>query len=81
VLHGFYGPNTFAQLAMRTAFMFTMTAVVGGIVAARFPDPAFTKDVARKLAWLGILSAIAGVLVFRWYLTTLPDTALLVMHN
>ena len=81
VLQGFYGPNTFAQLAMRTAFMFTMTAVVGGIVAARFPDPAFKKDVARKLAWLGILSAIAGVLVFRWYLTTLPDTALLVMHN
>ena len=61
--------------------MFTMTAVVGGIVAARFPDPAFKKDVARKLAWLGIGSAIAGVLVFRWYLTTLPDTALLVMHN
>lgn len=26
VLNGFFGPNTFAQLAMRTAFMFTMTA-------------------------------------------------------
>jgi len=32
-LNGFYGANTFAQLAMRTAFMFTMTAVVGGVVA------------------------------------------------
>ncbi|WP_296696738.1 cytochrome c [Thiocapsa sp. UBA6158] len=81
VLNGFFGPNTFAQLAMRTAFMFTMTAVVGGIVAAGFKDAQFKRDVARKLAWLGIGSAVLGVLFFRWYLMTLPETATLIMSN
>lgn len=81
VLSAFYGPNTFAQLGMRTAFMFTMTAVVGGIVAARFKDPAFKKDVAGKLAWLGIGSTAMGVAMFQWYLGTLPETALLVLEN
>jgi hypothetical protein len=66
---------------MRTAFMFTMTAVVGGIVAARFKDAAFKKDVATRLAWLGIGSAIAGAAMFQWYLSTLPETAALVMQN
>jgi cytochrome c553 len=81
VLNAFYGPNTFAQLGMRTAFMFTMTAVVGGIVAARFDDPAFKKDVAAKLAWLGIGSAIAGAAMFQWYLGTLPEQAAVVLQN
>ncbi|MFE8035290.1 cytochrome c [Thiohalocapsa marina] len=81
VLNGFFGANTFAQLAMRTAFMFTMTAVVGGIVAAGFKDAQFKRDVARKLAWLGIGSAILGVLFFRWYMATLPETATLIMSN
>ncbi|MFN4004749.1 MAG: cytochrome c [Hylemonella sp.] len=81
VLNAFYGPNTFAQLGMRSAFMFTMTAVVGGIVAARFTDAAFKRDVARKLAWLGIVSALAGALMFQWYLRTLPETAALVLAN
>ena len=81
VLSAFYGPNTFAQLAMRSAFMFTMTAVVGGIVAARFTDPLFKKDVARKLSWLGIVSSLAGAVMFQWYLSTLPETAALVLAN
>jgi len=81
VLSAFYGPNTFAQLGMRTAFMFTMTAVVGGIVAARFKDAAFKKDVAGTLAWLGIVSAAAGAAMFQWYLSTLPETAALVLEN
>ena len=81
VLNAFYGPNTFAQLGMRTAFMFTMTAVVGGIVASRFDDPAFKKDVAAKLAWLGIGSAIAGAAMFQWYLGTLPEQAAVVLQN
>jgi len=81
VLNAFYGPNTFAQLGMRTAFMFTMTAVVGGIVAARFDDPAFKKDVAAKLAWLGMGSAIAGAAMFQWYLGTLPEQAAVVLQN
>jgi hypothetical protein len=49
----FTGANTFAQLGMRTAFMFTMTAVVGGIVAARFNDPVFKKDGGRQARLAG----------------------------
>ncbi|MGM0594999.1 MAG: c-type cytochrome [Pseudomonadota bacterium] len=80
-LNGFYGSNTFAQLAIRSAFMFTMTAVVGGIVAARIKDAAFKREMARKLAWLGIISTLAGAAVFAWYLNTLPSYAHLVMEN
>lgn len=80
-LNGFYGANTFSQLALRTAFMFTMTAVVGGIVAARFDDAALKKVVLGKLAWLGLVSAGAGALLLQWYLDTLPETAQIVMAN
>lgn len=80
-LNGFYGANTFAQLAMRTAFMFTMTAVVGGIVAAGIKDADFKKDMLRRLGILGIVSTLAGAALFQWYLHTLPEYAHLVMEN
>lgn len=80
-LNGFYGTNTFIQMGMRMAFMFTMTAVVGGIVVAGIKDPAFKKEMARKLGWLGIISTIIGAAMFQWYLTSVPDQALLVMEN
>ena len=80
-LNGFYGANTFAQLAMRTAFMFTMTAVVGGIVASSIKDMAFRKEMVRRLAVLGLVSTAAGVGLFKWYLSTIPATAELVMEN
>lgn len=80
-LNGFYGTNTFIQMAMRIAFMFTMTAVVGGIIIAGIKDPAFKKEMARKLGWLGIIATISGAVMFQAYLTSVPDQALLVMEN
>lgn len=80
-LNGFYGANTFAHLAMRTTFMFTMTAVVGGIVAASIKDPIFKADMVRRLAILGIVSSMLGTLMLQWYLTTIPEQAHLVMQN
>ena len=80
-LNGFYGTNTFIQMGMRMAFMFTMTAVVGGIVIAGIKDPAFKKEMARKLGWLGIISTLTGAAMFQWYLTSVPSQALLVMEN
>lgn len=80
-LNGFYGTNTFIQTGMRLAFMFTMTAVVGGIVVATIKDPAFKKEMARKLGWLGIVSTLIGAAMFQWYLTSVPSNALLVMEN
>ncbi|MEA1988974.1 MAG: cytochrome c [Pseudomonadota bacterium] len=80
-LNAFYGTNTFIQTFMRIAFMFTMTAVVGGIVVAGIKDPEFKKEMARKLGWLGIISTLTGAAMFQWYLTAVPDQALLVMEN
>jgi MFS family permease len=80
-LNGFYGTNTFIQTGMRMAFMFTMTAIVGGIVVASIKDPAFKKEMTRKLGWLGIISALVGAAMFQWYLTSVPSQALLVMEN
>ncbi len=80
-LEAFYGANTFAQLAMRTAFMFAVTAVVGSIVTAGFQDQAIRVQMNRWLASLGIAGTLVGGLLFAWYLDTLPDYALLVMEN
>ncbi|MGM0690150.1 MAG: cytochrome c [Pseudomonadota bacterium] len=80
-LYGFYGPNTFAQLMIRTAFMFTMTAVVGGIVAAGLKDEVFKRWLLKRLAIVGGLSAIVGISLYPWYLGTLPSIAHLVMEN
>jgi hypothetical protein len=80
-LNGFYGSNTFAQLAMRTAFMFTMTAVVGGVVAGAIKDVAFKQEITRKLAVLGMVSTVAGGLMFQWYMNTLPETAQVIFEN
>jgi len=80
-LYGFYGPNTFAQLAIRTAFMFTMTAVVGGIVAAGLKDKEFKRWLLRRLAVIGIISTIIGMAMYPWYLSTLPEVANVLMAN
>ncbi|MDD4966620.1 cytochrome c [Halothiobacillus sp.] len=80
-LLGFYGDNTFAQLAIRIAFMFTMTAVVGGIVVAGLKDQVFKTWLARRLAVLGIVSTIIGISLYPWYLSTLPAQAQIVMEN
>lgn len=80
-LLGFYGDNTFAQLAMRTAFMFAVTAVVGSIVTSGFKDQAFRAQMNRWLAIMGIVSTIIGAALFSWYLKTLPEYAHLIMEN
>ncbi|MEW6679383.1 MAG: cytochrome c, partial [Pseudomonadota bacterium] len=80
-LLGFYGDNTFAQLAMRSAFMFAITAVVGSIVTAGFKDQLFRAQMNRWLALMGIVATLIGAALFGWYLQTLPDYAHLVMEN
>ncbi len=78
-LNGFYGPYTFGQVITRTAFMLMCAAVVGGIVASRISDADFRKEMTRKLAVLGIVSAVVGFLGLQWTLTTLPEHAREVM--
>lgn len=80
-LNGFYGSNTFAQLAMRTFFMMAITAVVGSIVLSRFKEDDLRKELSRYMAIMGLVATIVGGALFQWYLQTLPDTAHLVMEN
>jgi len=78
-LNGFYGPYTYGQIITRTAFMLMCAAVVGGIVSSRIGDLAFREEMTRKLAVLGIVGAVVGVLGLQWTLTTLPEHAVTVM--
>lgn len=80
-LNGFYGSNTFAQLAMRTLFMLSVTAVVGSIVLSRFKDDGLRRELSRYMAIMGLVSTLVGAALFQWYLNTLPDYAHLVMEN
>lgn len=76
VLTAFFGPNTFAQVALRIAFMLTITGVVGGIVAAKIEDPAEKSHIARVLSAVGLIGVAGTFLAGRWYFQTLPLSAL-----
>ncbi|MGQ9685413.1 MAG: c-type cytochrome [Thiobacillaceae bacterium] len=78
-LNGFYGPYTFGQVITRTAFMLVAASVVGGVVASRITEEDFRKEMIRKLAVLGIVSAVIGFLGLKWTLGTLPENATEVM--
>lgn len=80
-LRAYYGPNQFAQLFMRASFMFTITAVVGGVIVSGMDTDALKREMARKLAILGIVSATAGFLGLNWYMNTLPEYADLIKEN
>lgn len=56
-------------------------AVVGGIVAGGIKDAAFKREIARKLALLGMGSTVAGGLLLQWYMGTLPETAQVIAEN
>jgi len=80
-LNAYYGPNQFAQLAMRLSFMFTMTAVVGGVVVGGMSTDGLKQEMTRKLAILGLVSAGVGYLMLNWYMSTLPPYAELMVEN
>ncbi len=73
VSQAFFGPNTLAQACTRLAFVLTITAVVGGIVASRISNPEDKKSITRQLSALGVIGAVLGYGFFSWYMTTLPE--------
>ena len=80
-LAGFYGHYTFAQVASRTCFMLMAAALAGGLIASRIEDEAFRREMTRTLAKIGIPAAILGSLFFQWGLTTLPESAHLLLKT
>lgn len=80
-LRGFYGPYTFAQVLSRTCFMLMAASLAGCLIAASISEPDFRREMTRKLAKLGITSAIAGALFFQWGLAVIPESASLLLKT
>ncbi|MFZ1125913.1 MAG: hypothetical protein WAN59_12310 [Candidatus Baltobacteraceae bacterium] len=76
----FYNLNFFAQLGLRTGSMFVLAAVVGLIVASRLEDRALRADVTRFLTRIGLAAWLVALLMFPYYLQTLPANARVMLH-
>lgn len=75
----FYNLNFFAHLGIRTGSMLVMATVVGLLVLSRQADPDLRQRVARILAPIGLAGGFLSVLMFMWYLQTLPHNAQLML--
>ncbi|ODR98772.1 cytochrome C [Methyloceanibacter methanicus] len=71
----FYNINFFAHLGVRTGSMFVMAAVVGFMVAAGIKDEDLKRGVIRVIAPIGLLGGLFSVMMFLYYLQTLPTNA------
>lgn len=73
----FYNINFFAHLGVRTGSMLVMAAIVGLLVASMMRDQpeALRKSVVRTLAPFGLIGGAIAVIMFFYYLQTLPDNA------
>lgn len=77
----FYNLNFFAHLGVRTGSMFVMSAVVGLIVASGMKDKALKHSVIRMLAPIGLFGGMFAVMMFFYYLQTLPDNAIIMLKS
>ncbi|KER72380.1 c-type cytochrome [Burkholderia cepacia] len=76
----FFNVNFFAQLGTRTGAMLVMAAVVGLLIASRVSDLDQRRDVVRLLAPLGLVGGLVAVLMFLYYLRTLPNNAIVMLN-
>lgn len=76
----FYNINYFAHLGVRTGLMLVMAAVVGLIVVSRVEDRALRKSVVRLLVPLGLIGGLFAVMMFFYYLRTLPTNAVVMLN-
>lgn len=71
----FYNLNFFAHLGIRTGSMLVMATVVGLMVASRMADADLRCSVVRFLAPIGLVGGLFAVMMFLYYLQTLPGNA------
>jgi mono/diheme cytochrome c family protein len=76
----FYNLNFFAHLGTRTGSMLVMAAVVGLMVASRMRDQALRKSVTRMLVPVGLIGGLFAVMMFLYYLQTLPYNAVVMLN-
>jgi len=77
----FYNLNFFAHLGTRTGSMFVMAVVVGLMVASRIEDLALRRSVVKFLAPIGLLGGLFAVMMFLYYLQTLPHNAVVMLNT
>ena len=77
----FYNLNFFAHLGARTGSMIVMAVIVGLMVASRVKDQALRKNVVRFLAPIGLIGGLFAVMMFLYYLQTLPDNATVMLNT
>jgi hypothetical protein len=77
----FYNLNFFAHLGLRTGSMFVMAAVVGLIVAAGIKDQKLKQDVIRLITPVGLLGGLFAIMMFLYYLQTVPDNARIMLRS
>ncbi len=76
----FYNLNFFAHLGTRTGLMFVMAVVVGLVVASRIGDMNLRKQVVRYLTPIGLVAGLFAVMMFLYYLQTLPSNATVMLN-
>jgi hypothetical protein len=77
----FYNLNFFAHLGTRTGSMLVMAVVVGLMVASRMTDLALRKSVIRFLTPIGLGGGLLAVMMFLYYLQTLPNNAIVMLNT
>jgi hypothetical protein len=77
----FYNLNFFAHLGTRTGSMLVMAVVVGLMVASRISDIPLRRSVVRFLAPIGLGGGLFGVMMFLYYLQTLPNNAIVMLNT
>ena len=82
IYHGrLFNLNFFAHLGLRTAFMFAIAGAVGGILAATMKDQMVRIEITRFLAKMGLAGVFLGMIMWMWYIQTLPENAKLIMQT
>lgn len=73
--------NYFAHLGVRTAFMFAIAGAVGGILAATMKNREVRVEITRFLSKMGLAGLFLGVVMWMWYVQTLPENARIIMET
>jgi len=77
----FYNINFFAHLGTRTGSMLVMAVIVGLMVASRMKDMELRRSVVKFLAPIGLVGGLFAVMMFLYYLQTLPNNAIVMLNT
>nr|WP_315465166.1 cytochrome c [uncultured Rhodoferax sp.] len=77
----FYNINFFAHLGTRTGSMLVMAVVVGLMVASRMKDLDLRRSVVKFLTPIGLVGGLFAVMMFLYYLQTLPHNAIVMLNT